>query len=219
MYNKCMHYTTPYEAPTLTVDLVAFQIIDDALTVLLMQRPNEPFKDAWALPGGYTPKGETTLSSLHRVLLQKTGVDLERDLRYVSQLYTFDTVARDPRGHAVSVTYMGAGMNIEPKGGSARIQFCPADTLPVLAYDHKKIISFAITTLRETVIKPEVAAAFVPETFTLSQLQTVHEAILSQPIDKRNFRKRILGMNVLKETGDFFKDGAHRPAKLYRFRT
>lgn len=213
-----MHYTTPYEAPTLTVDLVAFQIINGTLTVLLLKRPNEPFKDAWALPGGYTPRGETTRSSLHRVLLQKTGVDLERDLRYVTQLYTFDTVARDPRGHAVSVTYMGVGMNIEPKGGSAHIQFCPVEKLPALAYDHEKIISFAISTLREAIMKPEVAAAFVPETFTLSQLQVVHEATASRPVDKRNFRKRLLSMNVLEETGELFKDGAHRPAKLYRFR-
>lgn len=212
-----MHYTTPYEAPTLTVDLVAFQIINGLLTVLLLKRPNAPFKDAWALPGGYTPKGETTLSSLYRVLLQKTGVDLEHDLRYITQLYTFDTVARDPRGHAVSVTYLGAGMNIEPKGGSAQIHFCPVEDLPVLAYDHEKIISFAIETLREAIMKPDVAAAFLPEAFTLGQLQAVHEATLSQSVDKRNFRKRILSMNVLEETGEFFQDGAHRPAKLFRF--
>ena len=95
-----MKYTTPYVAPTLVVDAVIFQLVEGKLSVLLMQRPNEPFKGAWALPGGYNPQGETTSVALERIVEQKTGISIIKDLSYIEQLYTFDTVARDPRGHA-----------------------------------------------------------------------------------------------------------------------
>ncbi len=95
-----------YIPPTLTVDAVIFQLIDNKLSVLLVRRAREPFKNSCALPGGYNPQGETTSEVLHRILLTKTSVDTDR-LKHIEQLYTFDTVARDPRGHAVSVTYMG----------------------------------------------------------------------------------------------------------------
>ena len=93
-----MKYDKPYVAPTLTVDAVIFQITNGVLEVLLMKRPNEPFKGEWALPGGYNAEGETTTKALHRIVEQKTGIDIDTDLRYIEQLYTFDTVARDPRG-------------------------------------------------------------------------------------------------------------------------
>lgn len=212
-----MNYTTEYEPPTLTVDLVAFQIVNDALSVLLIKRPHEPFEGAWALPGGYNPKGETTQESLQRIVQQKAGVDTAIDVDYIEQLYTFDTVARDPRGHAVSVTYMGAGKNITPAGGSAEAAFFPVKKLPPLAYDHDKIIEYAVDRLRASLMGSRAVAAFLPEKFTLSQLQSVYEIVLDQVIDKRNFRKRIASLDVLTETGEMMRDGAHRPAKLYTF--
>src|SRR6476620_11243046 len=109
-------YTGEYVAPILTVDSVIFQLIDDELFVLLIKRSNEPFKGAYALPGGYNAAGETTEDAMYRVLQTKGGVE-RKDLRHVQQLYTFDTVARDPRGHAVSVTYMGLGKDIVPEAG------------------------------------------------------------------------------------------------------
>ncbi len=214
-----MNYTTPYEPPTLTVDLVAFQVVDDSLAVLLIKRPHEPFQGAWALPGGYNPKGETTQESLYRIVLQKAGVNTKVDLEYIEQLYTFDTVARDPRGHAVSVTYMGAGRNITPVGGSAEAVFYPIDKLPSLAYDHDRIIEYAVDRLRTSLMSSRAVAAFMPEKFSLSQLQKVYEIILDQTIDKRNFRKRILSLDLLSDTDEMMRDGAHRPAKLYQTRT
>ena len=107
-----MNYTKPYTPPTLTVDAVIFQVNNNTLEVLLLKRSNEPFKGEWALPGGYNAKGETTTGALERVVFQKTGIKIKDDLRYIEQLYTFDTINRDPRGHAVSVAYMGCGRNI-----------------------------------------------------------------------------------------------------------
>src|ERR671930_62620 len=97
---------TVYTPPTVTVDGVIFQLIDGELSLLLIKRAREPFKGSWALPGGYNNAGETTQEALDRVLAYKAGVRLSQ-LDLVEQLYTFDTVARDPRGHAVSITYLG----------------------------------------------------------------------------------------------------------------
>ena len=106
-----------YTPPIVTVDAVLFQLIQNRLYVLLIERANEPFKGAFALPGGYNAAGETTLDCLERVIANKAGVAL-RSLKLVEQLYTFDTVARDPRGHAVSITYMGYGKDIVPRESS-----------------------------------------------------------------------------------------------------
>ncbi len=100
-----------YVPPILTVDSVIFELHDDSLSVLLIQRADEPFRGVWALPGGYNPQGETTQEAMARILERKAGLGMDQ-LTYVEQLYTFDTVARDPRGHAVSVTYMGLGRDI-----------------------------------------------------------------------------------------------------------
>lgn len=217
IYNYCMNYTNAYEPPTLTVDLVLFTIQDAALKTLIIKRPAEPFKGEWALVGGYCPKGETTHDALHRVALQKAGIDIEKDLGYVRQLQAFDTVARDPRGHAVSVTYIGVGRTITPRGGSAEVQFSAIDSLPAVAYDHQDIIDTGREHLRVHSLEPQVLASLLPKEFTLAQLQEVHEVLVGEAVDKRNFRKRVLSMNMVQDTGELYRDGAHRPAKLYRF--
>ena len=102
-------YPDNYKPPILTVDSVIFQLLDGELSVLLIRRSNDPFKGAWALPGGYCAAGETTHGAMDRILETKAGINT-KDLGLVEQLYTFDTVARDPRGHAVSVTYMGLNL-------------------------------------------------------------------------------------------------------------
>lgn len=212
-----MKYTSAYRPPTLTVDAVIFQIQSNVLEVLLINRPNEPFKDTWALPGGYNAAGETTTSALHRIILQKTSVDVEKDLHHLEQLYTFDTIDRDPRGHAVSVTYMGCGREIQIRDTSPRIVFKPVDSLPKLAYDHASIIHYAHERLIAKLTYTNAVSAFLPDTFTLSQLQTTYEVIFGYQLDKRNFRKKFLSLGLIHDSGDTWREGAHRPAKLYAF--
>lgn len=212
-----MQYTTEYVPPTLTVDAVLFQLIAGALSVLLIERPNEPFKGSWALPGGYNAEGETTRDALQRIVAQKAGVDLSKDLSYVEQLYTFDTVARDPRGHAVSVTYMGCGRDISPIVGDAHTAFFAIDNLPKLAYDHADIIRYAHERLKAKLTYTNAIYAFLPERFTLTELQSAYEAILGRELDKRNFRKKFLGLGLIHQTDEMNRGGAHRPARLYRF--
>lgn len=212
----CMNYTKPYTPPTLTVDAVIFQVNNNTLEVLLLKRPNEPFKGEWALPGGYNAKGETTTDALERVVFQKTGIKIKDDLRYIEQLYTFDTINRDPRGHAVSVTYMGCGRNIT-YNEDLEVAFFDVNKLPKLAYDHANIIKYAKERLIAKMTYTNSAFAFLDRRFTLTQLQTVYEIVFGREFDKRNFRKKFLSLNLIHETNELRRDGAHRPAKLYEF--
>ena len=212
-----MKYDKPYVAPTLTVDAVIFQITNSVLEVLLMKRPNEPFKGEWALPGGYNAEGETTTKALHRIVEQKTGIDIDTDLRYIEQLYTFDTIDRDPRGHAVSVTYMGCGREVALRDAGAHVAFLDVDNLPDLAYDHANIIAYARERLIAKLTYTNAVSAFLEKRFTLTQLQSAYEIIFGREFDKRNFRKKFLSLNLIHETDELWRDGAHRPAKLYEF--
>lgn len=214
-----MNYTKPYIAPTLTVDAVIFQISNNVLEVLVIKRANEPFAGSWALPGGYNAAGETTERALHRIVEQKAGVDTEKDLAYIEQLYTFDTVDRDPRGHAVSVTYMGCGRDIQIRDTTPHTAFMPVDSLPELAYDHENIIKYAHERLRSKLTYTNAVSAFLASRFTLTQLQTAYEIIFGREFDKRNFRKKFLSLDLIEETDELWRDGAHRPAKLYKFKS
>ena len=212
-----MHYSGPYVPPTLTVDAVLFQLIDNQLHVLLTKRAEEPFKDAWALPGGYCAKGQTTTEALTGIVQRKVGINLNSGLKYIEQLYTFDTVARDPRGHAVSVTYMGCGHDIKATDGSQIAEWHPVDSLPELAYDHHDIIKYARERLSAKLSYTNAAIGLLDSKFTLTHLQTVYEAVLGHELDKRNFRKKFLSLNLIHETPETWREGAHRPAKLYAF--
>lgn len=209
-----------YQSPILMVDSVIMRLHNDALEVLLIRRAHEPFQGMYALPGGYVVAGETTVSSHARILRSKAGVESNL-LRLVEQLYTFDTVAGDPRGHGVSVTYMGLGLEITPLEGpeSQEPQFFAMHRLPQLAYDHAEIIAYAHERLKSKVNYTNAIYALLPEYFTLTQLQTAYEAILGRELDKRNFRKKFLSLDMIHETQEYQRDGAHRPARLYGFNT
>lgn len=212
-----MKYSGPYVAPTLTVDAVIFRITAGNLEVLVVKRNNDPFKGRLALPGGYNAEGERTTDALERIVKEKAGVTLHKDLAYIEQLYTFDTIDRDPRGHAVSVTYMGCGRNIEPKGASSEVHFVPVNDLPELAYDHVAIIKYAHERLVSKLSYTNAVSAFLPNKFTLTQLQSAYETIFGRTFDKRNFRKKFLSLELIHETNETWREGAHRPAKLYEF--
>ena len=212
-----MKYTTPYVPPTLTVDAVIFQIINGVLNVCLIQRANDPFKGSWALPGGYSPQGETTIEALERIVHHKAGINIKNDLSYIEQLYTFDTIARDPRGHAVSITYMGCGRELNSNGANSTVSFFPVDALPPTAYDHADIIQYARQRLIAKLTYTNAVYAFLPQYFTLTELQSAYEAIFGYELDKRNFRKKFLGLKLTEETDQMRREGAHRPARLHRF--
>ncbi|MGD0284124.1 MAG: NUDIX domain-containing protein [Candidatus Saccharimonadales bacterium] len=207
-----------YVAPVLTVDAVIFQLINNELNVLLIKRSQAPFKNNYALPGGYNPEGETTIEAFGRILQVKAGLNMSK-LQLFEQLYTFDTVGRDPRGHAVSVTYLGLGrgMVIDPTKTIEKPKFYPLSKLPKLAFDHRAIINYAQERLSSKVSYSNAIYALLPKEFTLTQLQQAYEAVLGRSLDKRNFRKRVLALKLLKPTTKYLADGAYRPARIYTF--
>jgi 8-oxo-dGTP diphosphatase len=208
-----------YTPPIVTVDGLLFRFKDGRLEILLIKRKSEPFKNSKALPGGYVSQGQTTTEALAAVLRKKTGLDID-ELAYLEQLFTFDMIGRDPRGHAVSISYYGILRNPKLKSPptAESPEFYPVYALPELAFDHKEIVDYAIQRLRSKLTYTNVALAFMPAKFTLSQLQSLYEGILGRDIDKRNFRKQIKAQNLVTETEEWLREGRHRPARLYKFR-
>jgi 8-oxo-dGTP diphosphatase len=216
-----MTHLEDYPRPAVTVDLVIFTIADDDLKVLLIRRGSEPFKGCWALPGGFVEIDESLESAAARELKEEVGVTNV----YLEQLYTFSAPKRDPRGRVISVAYfalMDAGREkIVAASDAADAQWCSVFNPKLggkLAFDHKKILDYAVWRLRNKIEWTTVGYELLPKKFTLSQLQRVYEIILQKPVDKRNFRKKILAQGQIQELNETRSDVAHRPARLYSFR-
>lgn len=207
----------------ITVDGAIFQIVDDQLCVLLIQRGFEPFLHEWALPGVYIPREESSLQALERALVQKTGTSLKQ-IELIDQPFAFDAPGRDPRGQVITIVHTGLCRAVRPGDHPSATmlqnpKFVPVQGLPKLAYDHNSIIAFAHHRLQLLAGNTNALAALLPKTFTLSELQHTYEAIFCKPLDKRNFRKKILSLDLLEEVAAKTKTGPHRPAQLYQFRT
>jgi 8-oxo-dGTP diphosphatase len=216
-----MSYTYEHPRPSVTVDLVIFTIAENDLKVLLIRRAQEPFKGRWALPGGFVEIDESLEKAAARELNEEAGVT---DV-YLEQLYTFGDPKRDPRGRVISVAYFAlvdAGrQRIHPASDAAEAEWHSVFDPKLgakLAFDHKKILEYAVWRLRNKIEWTTVGYELLPKKFTLSELQRVYEIILQRPVDKRNFRKKILAQGQICELNETRSDGAHRPAKLYSFR-
>lgn len=200
-----------------TVDLVVFALRGWELHVLLIQRKIPPFEGKWALPGGFVDEGESLEQAARRELEEETGV---RDV-YLEQLYTFGDPRRDPRARVVTVAYyalltgdagpLAAGTD----AGDAR--WVPARKHPLLAFDHERILAYALERLAYKLDYTTVGFQLLPKKFTLSQLQRVYEAVLGRTLDKRNFRRKMALLGILQPLDEWITDGPSRPAQLYRF--
>jgi 8-oxo-dGTP diphosphatase len=214
-----MSYTYEYPRPALTVDCVVFGLDLEAedLKVLLIQRKGEPFAGKWAFPGGFTEMDETLEESAKRELLEETGIS---EL-YLEQLYTFGDPGRDPRGRTVSVAYYALVKMSDhvPRAAddASAAAWHSVGRPPRLAFDHAKILKVAVARLRAKVRYQPIGFELLPAKFTLGQLQRLYEIVLERPLDKRNFRKKVLGLDVLIELGETEQGVAHRAGKLYRF--
>jgi 8-oxo-dGTP diphosphatase len=210
-----------YPRPAVTVDLVIFTIAEDDLKVLLIKRAGEPFRGKWALPGGFVGIDESLEAAAARELQEEAGVTNI----YLEQLYTFGEPERDPRGRVISVAYF-ALIDAEQQRIVAASDAVEATWHAVfdrrlgtrLAFDHRQILDYAVWRLRNKIEWTTVGYELLPRKFTLSELQRVYEIILQKPVDKRNFRKKVLAQGRIRELDETRSDGAHRPAKLYAFR-
>lgn len=226
--------------PIVAVVVVILTVIEDDLCVLLIRRSGEPFRDYWALPGGLLAPEEALDRAAARKLLDETGV---HDV-YLEQLYTFGELSRGmvagksevrgrrkasdirtptsepPDVRGIVVTYFALVQHEQVRLRESETwqpAWHNAHTLPALAFDNNRVVEYAIRRLRAKLDYTNVAYSLLPRTFTLSELQQVYEAILDRPLDKRNFRRRMLSLGIIKAAGGTRMEGAHRPAGLYAF--
>ncbi len=211
-----MPFPTENGRPVLTTNIVVFTLRDEQLKLLLVRRANAPYQGYWSLPGGVVGEDEDIEANATRKLEEGTGVSGV----YLEQLYTFGTPARDPRERVVSVAYYALvaskRLRLRTDEHSEGVAWFALDELPELAFDHAQMADTAHQRLAAKLDYSTIAFQFMPERFTLSDLQKVFQIILNRELDKRNFRKRMLAMDQIRQTSEVRRNGSHRPARLYR---
>lgn len=223
-----------YDRPSLTVDVALVSASEGALHTLVVRRAEPPQRGRWALPGGFVGATESLDAAAGRVLAAKAGL---RDV-FLEQLYTFGEPSRDPRTRVVTVAYYAlvdferfteaasAGADVAvgrvavpwegETGGPVEVT-APGGAPLALAFDHAEILGTAVKRLRGKLDYAPIGFQLLPATFTLLDLQRVHETVLGRPLNKDSFRRRMLASGQLEATGTSQKDVDHRPAELYRF--
>jgi 8-oxo-dGTP diphosphatase len=191
----------------------------DGVSVLLIQRKYEPFKNSWAIPGGFVLEDESLEAAVRRELLEETGVELN----YLEQLYTFGEPGRDPRQRTIAVAYFGLVkasqyQQLKASTDAENAEWFSIKKIPSLAFDHKQIISVAIERLRAKIRYQPIGFELLDKKFPFSDLEKLYIALLGRDINRRNFSKKILSFGFLEETGELSKpEGKGRPSKIYRF--
>jgi 8-oxo-dGTP diphosphatase len=215
--NQSKKYQYEYERPALATDCVIFGFDGGELKLLLIEREKEPFKNKWALPGGFVFMKETTQECAKRILIEKAGIKNV----FIEQLYTFSELERDPRERIVSVAYFALvdkhQYEVIAGRDTLKAEWFELSKLPKLAFDHSKIVRAGFQRLKGKVSYQPIGFELLNEKFTLTQLQALYESILEIEIDKRNFRKKILGMGLLKALDEKEKNVAHKAARFYSF--
>jgi 8-oxo-dGTP diphosphatase len=197
---------------------VVFQVRGDALQVLMWQRAREPFRDSWALPGGYLERGETLEATIRRHLAAKVDV---RELAHLEQLETRSEPGRNPRDWELATAYLGlVPADLDPE--------VPADTawhlagaLPPAAFDHREIVGTGLQRLRAKLSYTNIGFALAPHVFTLSELRAIYVAALGHDVSATNLQRVLLRRQVLERTGSKREPGktGGRPAELFRFQS
>jgi 8-oxo-dGTP diphosphatase len=199
----------------MAVDIITLGFVDGVLCGLVSPVNRPPhYVNTTGFLGGIVHEKETAEEAAARVLEEKGNIDKV----YLEQLYTFSAVERDKRNRVVSVAYLGL---VNPDVAAAythnEASFVPLKRLSKLAYDHDEMLLTALGRLQGKLTYTTIAQYLLPKHFTLSELQAVYEVILQKDFDKRNFRKKILTLDVVKETGKMQEGVKNRPAALYEF--
>lgn len=201
------------------VDAVVFGYTSkEGLSVLLIQRKIDPYKNTWALPGGLVHDDETLEQAVQRELKEETGVSIN----YLEQLYSFGQPNRDPRNRVISITYYGLvkpdAFDIHADTDASDVSWFNIKRLPPLAFDHQEIINTAHNRLKGKMQYEPVGFELLDEKFAFSELEKLYMAVLDRPIDRRNFKKKVTKFGLLEETTEKQAlAGAGRPGNLYRF--
>jgi 8-oxo-dGTP diphosphatase len=222
-----------FPRPSVTVDVAALSAHDGDLWATMVQRREHPFRGAWALPGGFVRLDESLNQAAQRVLADEAGLENV----FLEQLYTFGEPERDPRTRVITVGYYALvdWRRLEPlqsgeqpallrlavewsgeTGGPVQVLDADGRSLPP-AFDHADILGMAVKRIRGKLDYVPIGFQLLPARFSLRQLQEVHETVLSRPLNKDSFRRRMLDSGYLEATGEHEQDVDHRPAELYRF--
>ena len=217
-----MVYTSEHPIFSVTVDVVALTIRENALCALVVERGAEPFRGQWALPGGFVEVSEDLVDAAERELLEETAVS-SQDLR-LEQLATYGTPGRDPRGRTVTVAWLAVlPGGPEPTGGSdaAHAAWLPIDRLlerGVLAFDHEGVLADGVERARAKLEYTGLATAFVDDEFTVAELRQVYEVMWARTLDPGNFHRKVTRTDgFLTDVGRSVTRGPGRPAELFRF--
>ena len=212
-----MSNSREYFKSAVSVDNVIFGFDDSDLKVLLIQRGEEPFFGEWALPGDLVYPDENINTAANRILFDLTGL---REV-YLEQVMTFGEVDRHPKGRVITIGYFSLiNINkVSPKASSFanEISWQNVRDIEYLAFDHFKIMSSCLNRLQTNLRVKPIGFELLPENFTLTELQQLYESVLGKELDKRNFRKKINKMNIVKDLNIYQTGVAHRPARLYSF--
>jgi 8-oxo-dGTP diphosphatase len=202
----------------LATDAVVFGYQHEQLFVALVRRKYPPFEGHWALPGGFVLENESLEQAVRRELEEETGIKIN----YLEQLYTFGEPGRDPRHRVVSVAYFGlvrpSDFEIVAATDAAEVAWFNTKELPPLAFDHHHILDLALYRLRAKLTYEPIGLNLLAPQFPFGDLERLYTIILDHPIDRRNFRKKFLSFDILKELSIKaapLEKG--RPGKLYAF--
>lgn len=200
-----------------SVDNVIFAFDEGKMQLLLIKRAEEPFKNQWALPGALVEIDENLRDAPMRTLKELTGLENV----FLEQVFTFGKVDRHPKGRVITVAYYSLinknAFSLQASSFAQEVKWLPINEIDSLAFDHYEIMIVCMRRLQESVRRRPIGFELLPETFTLSDVQDLYEAILNKELDKRNFRKKILSLKILDDINEYQQNVAHRPAKLYKF--
>lgn len=190
---------------------------DEGISVLLVKRKNEPFKGWWSLPGDAVEPGESLEYAVARELKEETGIEVN----YLEQLYTFGDPKRDPRKRSISVAYYALVKpdiyEIHANDELDGAEWFNTEKLPKLAFDHTEILEMALFRLRNKISYEPVGFELLDKQFPFSELHKLYETLYGKEIDRRNFKKKIMGLGILKELKEKISAGKGRPGTLYQF--
>jgi len=213
-----MSFTYKYPRPAVTVDAVLFGVDEEGLKILLIKRRDNPFKDCWALPGGFVDVDgdDTTEDAVARELQEETNLSNI----YLEQLYTFSKKGRDPRERVVTVAYLGLVRpeSLKPIAGddAKEVGWFSVQSLPDLAFDHADIVKMGLDRIRSKVRYQPVGFELLPEMFTIVQIQNLYEKLLQRDLDRSYFHKKITAMGILTPV-PYMEHGLGRPSQMYKF--
>jgi len=191
----------------------------DGVSVLLIRRKYPPFKNSWAIPGGFVLDHESLEEAVHRELLEETGIKVN----YLEQLYSFGEPARDPRQRVISIAYFALVKSslyakLKASTDAEEAAWFSINKLPQLAFDHKEILQTAVERVRAKIRYQPIGFELLDKKFPFADLEKLYATLLDKEIDRRNFTKKILSLGLLEDTGELAPAaGAGRPSKIYQF--